>query len=58
MIEVYYFNTKMNYYEPMVEKTMLYINFEKASKNNQKLGIHIKRILNINFSIALFETLT
>lgn len=54
--EIYYFNIKMNYYEPFVEKTTLKVSLIKNSQNKFDLSIHFFKTMNINFSVALFDT--
>lgn len=54
-LEVYYFNFKMNHYEPFVEKAHFKVLREQTKSSN--LAIHVYKTLNVNFSVALFETL-
>jgi hypothetical protein len=55
---VYYFNSKLNFYEPLIEKTkidILFVNREQT--NNKHLIIKNQDTFNVNLSVALYETL-
>jgi hypothetical protein len=57
-LELYYFNTKLNFYEPLVERTALDVHFSSLQDKNQHILIlRNQSTLNLNFSVALYETL-
>jgi hypothetical protein len=56
-LELYYFNNKLNFYEPFIEPSYLKMAIVKDSKKNISLSFSAERILNINFSVALYETI-
>jgi hypothetical protein len=57
-LELYYFNTKLNFYEPLIERTALDVHFSSHQDKNQHILIlRNQSTLNLNFSVALYETL-
>ena len=57
MFELYYFNIKRNFYEPLVESTNLKFQYEHSKATAKKINIKIPDILNVNFPVALFDTI-
>jgi len=48
----------LNFYEPLIERTSLEVLFSSLhDKNHQRLILRNQSTLNLNFSVALYETL-
>eukprot|EP00347_Sterkiella_histriomuscorum_P015009 403358661 len=56
-LEVYYFNKKLNFYEPLIEKTKVEFIIQEAKNKSENIEIKINKIINFNFSVALYETI-
>jgi hypothetical protein len=56
-IEVYYFNQSLNFFEPIIEKTSLNVIFEKVANQQSNLKLEIRDLLNLNFSVAFYDSL-
>lgn len=55
-LEVYYFNQNLNFFEPLVEKTLIgYSNDNFATIRTKSTKIEIKEMLNVNFSVAVYD---
>lgn len=55
-VEIYYFNQSLNFFEPLVEKTL--IGFSKdnfVTTRTKQTRIEVKDMLNLNFSVALYD---
>jgi hypothetical protein len=46
----------MNYYEPFIEKSFLGIDITKAGKWKSDVKVGLMNTTNVNFSVALFDT--
>jgi len=55
--ECFYFNTSLNFFEPFIEKTGIDISVDKTMNLTNILKVDIKELLNINFSIAFYDSL-
>ena len=56
--EIYYFNDKLNFYEPLVELTTMHVNVMTDTLNNTHVDLELNHTLNINFSVALCSTVS
>lgn len=56
LLELYYFNLKRNFYEPLIESTNVTVFYENSTSTQKKIHINIPDILNINFPVALYDT--
>jgi len=54
---VFYFNTSLNFFEPFVEKTLMEVSISKTLNIQKVVKLEIKELLNINFSVALYDSL-
>jgi hypothetical protein len=54
---VYYFNTKLCFFEPVIEKVHLLIELEDSNYDNKNCiqKLEVSDVLNINFSVALYD---
>jgi hypothetical protein len=57
-IECYYFNQSLNFFEPLLEKTQVDLTVEKQeSKNQNSIRLEFKKLVNINFSVAFYDSM-
>ena len=56
-LECYYFNNKLNFYEPLVEKTKVEFEIQTDKFKNKTIDVKVKNILNLNFSVAVYDTI-
>ena len=54
---MFYFNTSLNFFEPFVEKTLMEVSISKTLNIQKVVKLEIKELLNINFSVALYDSL-
>jgi len=55
--ELYYFNQKLAFFEPVVEKVMIKASVDSETYGSSEQRILIENVLNINLSVALYESL-
>ena len=55
--ELYYFNQKLAFFEPAIEKVVLKASIDTDKDGNSEQRLIIENVLNINFSVALYESL-
>ena len=55
--EIYYFNDKLNFYEPLIEKTILSILISEKKSRNRTIELQIDNSLDVNISVALYSTI-
>lgn len=56
--ELYYFNGKLNFYEPFIEKTCGIVTYSMDKSRSVSIDIEMQETFNINFSVALYDTLS
>jgi hypothetical protein len=57
-LQLYYFNTRLNFYEPLIEYTNLELIFENDKlRNDKKIRVENIGTMNINFSVALYDSI-
>jgi hypothetical protein len=59
-LELYYFNQKLSFFEPAIERVTLCLSFESGSETQRSLSkveVRDQDVLNFNFSVALYENL-
>ena len=57
-MQLYYFNTKLNFYEPLIEYTNVELIFEHEKlRNDKKIKVENIGTMNINFSVALYDSI-
>lgn len=54
--ELYYFNQKLAFFEPAIEKVLLKASIDSDSKGNTEQRLMVENVLNLNFSVALYES--
>ena len=54
--QAYYFNQSLNFFEPLVEKTQILVGID-SNAQGKAVKVEIKDLLNINFSVALYDTI-
>jgi hypothetical protein len=55
--ELYYFNQKLTFFEPAIEKVMLKASIDTDMHGNSEQRLMVENVLNVNFSVALYESL-
>ncbi len=56
-MQLYYFNTKINFFEPLIEQTYLNLSMIKDDLNKElKMKVDNKSPMNINFSVSFYDT--
>ena len=58
VLELYYFNDKLNFYEPLVETTSMHASLTSDALKNVHLEFELNHILDLNFSVALCSTVS
>lgn len=56
-LELYYFNQKLNFFEPAVERVLFKAQTELDVNGNTKKNLTVDDVLNLNFSVALYENM-
>ena len=56
-LELYYFNQRLNFFEPAVERVLVKANIEADVNENSEKHLTIEDVLNVNFSVALYENM-
>lgn len=58
-LESYYFNQNLNFFEPFIERTQIDVMTEKTIQGTRSevTKVEIKDLLNLNFSVALYDSL-
>ena len=55
--ELYYFNQKLTFFEPAIEKVLLKASVDTDKHGNSEQRLMVENVLNVNFSVALYESL-
>lgn len=55
---MYYFNTKLSFFEPVIEKVHLSLELQDFNSDQSSClqKLEVNDVLNINFSVALYDT--
>ena len=56
-LELYYFNQKLAFFEPVVERVMLKGHIVNDVSGNSEMKLLIEDVLNLNLSVALYENI-
>ena len=56
-LELYYFNQKLNFFEPAIERVLIKAQMEADVNGNTEKHLNIEDVLNLNFSVALYENM-
>ena len=56
-LELYYFNQKLNFFEPVIERVLLKAQTESDVNGNTEKHLKVEDVLNLNFSVALYENM-
>ncbi len=57
-LEIYYFNQKLSFFEPVIERVPIKCYFESGGVTEKQIQkLTIEDVLNLNFSVALYENL-
>jgi hypothetical protein len=56
-LELYYFNQKLAFFEPAIERVVIKTHIVNDNGGKQEVRLLIEDVLNINFSVALYENI-
>ena len=56
-LELYYFNQKLAFFEPAIERVVIKTHIVNDNSGKQEVRLLIEDVLNINFSVALYENI-
>ena len=56
-LELYYFNHKLNFFEPVIEKVLVKTQTDADVVGNTEKHLSVDDVLNLNFSVALYENI-
>ena len=56
-LELYYFNQRLNFFEPAIERVLIKAAIEADVNGNSVKSFSVEDVLNVNFSVALYENI-
>lgn len=56
-LEIQYFNQKLNFFEPLLERTTINISFSSSKEKGKNISITTEKVLNLNLSIAFYQSI-
>lgn len=56
-LELYYFNQKLNFFEPVIERVLIKTQTDTDVGGNTEKLLNVDDVLNLNFSVALYENI-
>ena len=56
-MELYYFNQSLAFFEPAIERVAIKAHIETDINGNSEKRLHVEDVLNLNFSVSLYENI-
>ena len=56
-MELYYFNQSLAFFEPAIERVAIKVHIETDINGNSEKRLHVEDVLNLNFSVSLYENI-
>ena len=56
-MELYYFNQKLAFFEPAIERVVIKAHIETDINGNSEKRLQVEDVLNLNFSVSLYENM-
>ena len=56
-LELYYFNQSLAFFEPAIERVAVKAYIETDINGNSEKRLHVEDVLNLNFSVSLYENM-